>query len=135
MTDSEPPNSALNAEIEALEQAEAAAMLSGDASALENFWSEELVVNSTANIIAGKDMLLDLIRHGRLRLKTYQRKTMRLAQLGDIVVATGNETSQLDSDVITDFLYCSYMNVWKRAGGELKMIARHVGLISRTPQP
>jgi len=25
--------------------------------------------------------------------------------------------------------------VWKRADGELRMIARHVGLISRTPQP
>ena len=133
MTDSDPPNSQLQAEIEALEQAEAAAMLAADVTALEKFWSEELMVNSTANIVAGKDMLLDLVRHGHLRLKTYQRKTMKLTELGDTVVVTGNETSQLDSDVITDFIYCSYMNVWKRVGGDRKMIARHVGLISRTP--
>jgi ketosteroid isomerase-like protein len=133
MTGSDPPSSDLQAEIEALEQAEAAAMLAADVAALEKFWSEDLMVNSTANIVAGKDMLLDLIRLGHLRLKTYQRKTMKLTELGDVVVVTGNETSQFDSDVITDYIYCSYMNVWKRVGDDRKMIARHVGLISRTP--
>ncbi len=108
-------------------------MLAADLDALDKFWAEQLVVNSTANIIAGKEMLLDLIRHGRLRLKTYQRRTLRLTEVGDIVVATGNETSQLDSDVITDLLFCSYMNVWQRMNGSRKMIARHVGLISRKP--
>jgi hypothetical protein len=41
-----------HAEIEALEQQEAEAMLRGDIAALESFWSDDLLVNSTANIIA-----------------------------------------------------------------------------------
>jgi len=40
-------------------------MLEGDISELEALWSDTLIVNSTSNLIAGKDILLDLIRTGR----------------------------------------------------------------------
>lgn len=52
-------------EILAIEQREARAMLEGDISELEALWSDTLIVNSTSNLIAGKDILLDLIRTGR----------------------------------------------------------------------
>ena len=133
MTDSVASKSSNQAEIEILEQREAEAMFRADLAALENLWSEHLLVNSTANIIAGKQMLFDLIRNGRLRLKSYERRTLRLTEVGDIIVATGNETSRLDSETITDLLFCSYMNVWIRNNDSWKLVARHVGLIGRQP--
>jgi ketosteroid isomerase-like protein len=120
-------------EIEALEQQEADAMLRADLAALESFWSDDLIVNSTANIIAGKALLLDLIRSRRLLLKSYQRRTLRLASNGDLVLTTGNESSRLAVGTITDQLLCSYMNIWRKQQGRWQLIARHVGLISRTP--
>ncbi len=134
MTDSVASKSSNQVEIETLEQREAEAMLHADLAALENLWSEHLLVNSTANIIAGKQMLLDLIRNGRLRLKSYERRTLRFTEVGNMIVTTGNETSQLDSATITDLLFCSYMNVWVRNGDSWQLFARHVGLIGRQPR-
>ena len=47
-------------EIAALEQQEAQAMLGADASTLQTLWADDMVVNSTANLIAGKQILLEM---------------------------------------------------------------------------
>ena len=133
---SEPNQPANRGEIEALEQREAAAMLRGDVATLESLWSDDLIVNSSVNLIAGKQLLLELIRSGRLRLRTFERRTARLADTGDLVVATGSETSQLISETLRDELFCSYMNTWARHNGAWKLVGRHVGLIARKkPEP
>ena len=128
---SEPNQPANRDEIEALEQREAAAMLRGDVAALESLWSDDLIVNSSVNLIAGKQLLLELIRSGRLRLRTFERRTTKAAGTGDLVVATGSETSQLISERLRDELFCSYMNTWARRNGAWKLVGRHVGLIAR----
>ena len=128
---SEPSQPANRDEIEALEQREAAAMLRGDVAALESLWSDDLIVNSSANLIAGKQLLLEFIRSGRLRLRTFERRTTKVAGAGDLIVATGSETSQLISERLTDELFCSYMNTWARHNGAWKLVGRHVGLIAR----
>src|SRR6266852_4754380 len=122
MSDSAASKTPNQAAIESLEQREADAMLHADLAALENFWSEQLLVNSTANIIAGKQMLLDLIRNGRLRLKFYERRTRRITEIDNLIDTAGNETSQLDSTTITDILLCSYMNVWIKNGDRKKNV-------------
>jgi len=128
---SEPSLPANRDEIEALEQREAAAMLRGDVAALESLWSDDLIVNSSANLIAGKQLLLEFIRSGRLRLRTFERRTTKVAGAGDLIVATGSETSQLISERLTDELFCSYMNTWARHNGAWKLVGRHVGMIAR----
>jgi hypothetical protein len=128
---SEPNPPANHGEIEALEQREAAAMLRGDVAVLESLWSDDLIVNSSVNLIAGKQLLLEWIRSGRLRLRTFERRTIKLAGAGDLVVTTGSETSQLVSERIPDELSCSYMNTWARHNGAWKLVGRHVGLIAR----
>ncbi len=99
---SEPIQPANRGEIEALEQREATAMLRGDVAELEALWSDHLIVNSSVNLIAGKQLLLEWIRSGRLRLRTFERHTTKLAGTGDLVVATGSETSQLVSERVPD---------------------------------
>jgi hypothetical protein len=118
-------------EIKELEQREAEAMLRADVSTLRSLWSDDLVVNSTANLIADKNMLLGMINDGLLRLKLYSRLTLRAAAAADVVVATGNETSRLAGPASQLLLYCSYMNTWIRRADGWELIGRHVGLIAR----
>jgi len=123
-------------EIEALEQREAQAMLGSDTSTLGTLWADDMVVNSTANLIAGKQILLEMIKNGRLKLRTYERRPVRIEVFGDLVVSTGNEVSQLITDAAEFKLFVSYMNVWTRRGGNWQLLARHVGLIHRErPDP
>jgi ketosteroid isomerase-like protein len=119
------------AEIETLEQREARAMLGADVSTLQTLWADDLIVNSTANLIAGKEILLEMIKSGRLKLRTYERRPVSIASFGDLVVATGNEVSQLVAGSATIKTFVSYMNVWTKRSGNWQLLARHVGLIQR----
>ncbi|MGH7916374.1 MAG: nuclear transport factor 2 family protein [Candidatus Binataceae bacterium] len=118
-------------EIQGLEQHEAEAFLRADVAALEAFWADDLLVSSTANLTAGKKGLLDLIRDGRLRVKTYKRITNKIALRDDIAVVVGNENSELDGIGSGALLLCSYINVWIRRNERWQLFGRHVGLIAR----
>jgi Domain of unknown function (DUF4440) len=123
-------------EIEALEQREARAMLAADASTLQTLWADDMVVNSTSNLIAGKQILLEMIKSGRLKLRTYERRPVRITVFSDLVVSTGNEVSQLITDTSEFKLFVSYMNVWAKRNGSWQLLARHVGAIERAkPAP
>jgi ketosteroid isomerase-like protein len=119
-------------EIEHLEQQEAQAMRAGDVSTLQKLWADDLLVNSTANLIAGKQILLEMIRNGLLRLRSYERRPVRIVPLGDQVVTTGNEVSQLITNAAEYKMFVSYMNVWMKRAGTWQLVARHVGVIERT---
>jgi hypothetical protein len=123
-------------EIETLEQREALAMLGADVSTLQTLWADDLIVNSTANLIAGKEILLEMIKSGRLKLRTYERRPVSIVTFGDLVVATGNEVSQLVAGSAMIKTFVSYMNVWTKRSGSWQLLARHVGLIQREkPEP
>ena len=123
-------------EIEALEQREAQAMLGSDTSTLGTLWADDMVVNSTANLIAGKQILLEMVKNGRLKLRIYERRPVRIEVFTDLVVSTGNEVSQLIGDTAVFKLFTSYMNVWTKRGGNWQLLARHVGVIQRErPEP
>ncbi len=123
-------------EIETLEQQEARAMLGADVSTLQSLWADDLIVNSTANLIAGKQILLEMIKTGRLKLNSYERRPVSIVNFGDLVVATGNEVSQLVAGSAMIKTFVSYMNVWTKRSGNWQLLARHVGLIQREkPEP
>jgi Domain of unknown function (DUF4440) len=136
MSAPEDRNAVQQREIEALEQREAKAMLDSDASTLRTLWADDMVVNSTANLIAGKKILLEMVENGRLKLRTYERRPVRITVFGDLVVTTGNEVSQLITNIAEFKLFVSYMNVWTKRDGNWQLLARHVGLIQRErPEP
>jgi hypothetical protein len=123
-------------EIETLEEREARAMLGADISTLQALWADDLIVNSTSNLIAGKQILLEMIKSGRLKLRSYERRPVRIVNFGDLIVATGNEVSQLVADTAMIKTFVSYMNVWTKRSGSWQLLARHVGLIQREkPEP
>ena len=136
MSAPEDRNAVQQREIEALEQREAKAMLDSDASTLRTLWADDMVVNSTANLIAGKKILLEMVENGRLKLRTYERRPVRITVFGDLVVTTGNEVSQLITNIAEFKLFVSYMNVLTKRDGNWQLLARHVGLIQRErPEP
>lgn len=119
-------------QIKELEQREAEAMLGADVAALDALWADDLLVNSTANLIADKRILLAMIREGRLRLRSYSRITLKAAIQGDSLITTGNERSQMEGPAVGIVLHCSYMNSWIRHGAGWRMLGRHIGLIERS---
>jgi hypothetical protein len=136
MSPTDDRNAVERREIEALEEREARAMLGGDVATLQMLWADDLIVNSTANLIAGKQILLETIKNGLLRLRTYERRPVRIVPLGDLVITTGSEVSQLVGGTATYKMFVSYMNVWTKRGGNWQLVARHVGLIQREqPEP
>ena len=136
MNETQNPSAADHREIAALEQREAEAMLGADASTLQTLWADDMVVNSTSNLIAGKQILLEMVKGGLLKLRTYERRPVRIEVFGDLVVSTGNEVSQLIGNAAVFKLFTSYMNVWTKRGGSWQLLARHVGVIQREkPEP
>jgi hypothetical protein len=131
MTMADQPNAEEQDEIKAMEQREAQAVLAADVSTLEALWADDLIVNSTANLIAGKETLLKMIQNKQLRLRAYERRPVRIAKFGDLVVTTGNETSDLIGSFAEYKLFSSYMNMWAKRNGSWQLLARHVGLIAR----
>jgi hypothetical protein len=115
--------------IRELEEREARAMLAGDIGVLAELWSDRLLVNSTANLVAGKGILLDVIKGGRLRFRRYERVVTRLSCAGEIAIATGNEVTEVIGTEPELEIFCSYMNVWQMEDGRWRLAARHVGLI------
>jgi ketosteroid isomerase-like protein len=118
-------------EIQELERREANALQAGDIASLQTLWADDLVVNSTANLIAGKEILLDMVKSGRLKLDNYERRPIRITPCGDIVITTGNEVSQVVVQSAGYKLFVSYMNVWAKRASGWQLVARHVGLIER----
>ncbi len=131
MTPAAKRNSRDEREIEDLEQREAKALHAADIASLQALWADDLIVNSTANLIAGKQILLEMVKSGALRLKSYERRPVRIATSGDLAVCTGNEVSQVDAQAAIYKLFVSYMNVWAKRPSGWQLVARHVGLIER----
>jgi Domain of unknown function (DUF4440) len=127
------------AEVTQAELREAQATLGNDVKTLDALWSESLVVSSTANLVLNKSQALTLFRAGRIRLNTFERRISKVAIVGDVALATGNESFTVKDDPsgqepsISDIIVCSYMNTWRLEGAEWKMIGRHVGFMARMP--
>jgi hypothetical protein len=123
------------AQVTEVEEREAQATLGNDIKALESLWSENLVVSSTANLVLNKGQALNLFRAGHIRLQTFKRRISKVAIIGDVALATGNESFTVKDDpaAVPDVFVCNYMNAWKLEGAEWKMIGRHVGFMARMP--
>jgi hypothetical protein len=128
-----------SAQVTEAEEREARATLGNDVPALDALWSEHLIVSSTANLVLNKAQALMLFRGGRIRLKSFQRRVSKVAIIGDVALATGNESFTVKEDPAageppsTDLFICNYMNAWRLEDDEWRMIGRHVGFMARMP--
>ncbi|HLI81769.1 MAG TPA: nuclear transport factor 2 family protein [Candidatus Binataceae bacterium] len=128
----DPNRSAIEAEIEKLEHDEAAARVAGDTDQLDALWSDELIINATENIIYTKDHFLMRMRGTQIRFESFERTISRIAAKGDIVITTGNESIiPANGPDAGKSVFCSYMNVWIRAGAGWQLLGRQVAVIAR----
>ena len=129
----DPNNSAQTAaEIEKLEDEEAAARVAVDLPKLEALWSDELIINATENIIYTKDHFLLRLKSGQIHFQSFERKISRITVKSDVVVSTGNESIvPANGPDAGKTVYCSYMNVWIRSGGSWQLLGRQVAVIAR----
>lgn len=122
----------LSAEIERLENEEAAARVAVDLPTLESLWSDELIINATENIVYTKDHFLLRMKSGQVRFKAFDRKISRTTVKGDVVVTTGNESIvPANGPDLGKTVYCSYMNVWIRGNVGWQLLGRQVAVIAR----
>jgi ketosteroid isomerase-like protein len=108
-------------EIRRLDDEARAAVLRGDAAALENLLAEDYLVNNPLGQVLGKRQLLEAVRSGRIRHASYERQIEALRIHGDAAVVMGREAVVDAGPVIQR----RYTEVWLRTDGRWRAAARH----------
>jgi ketosteroid isomerase-like protein len=114
-------------EVEALEEENQRAFLSGDLEQLNALWSDDLLVNSPINRVNEKQQILDLLKTGVIAHSSLQSHVEVSQQYGDLVVVMGSEvvTNSPDGPI----LHRRFTNVWRAEGGSWRLILRHANVI------
>jgi hypothetical protein len=127
-------NSKTEAEIRALEQTGAKAILSGDTSTLKQLWAPEFLVNTPRSEVTGtRDSILLIQKAGRIDYSTYEKVIERMQFQENIVITMGHETIVSKNDVPGAKAGQTYKrrftNIWMMKNGKWQQIARHASVI------
>ena len=127
-------NSKTEAEIRALEQAGAKAILSGDINTLKQLWAPEFLVNTPRNEITGtRDSILLIQKAGMIDYSTYEKTIERMQFQENIVITMGHETIVSKNDTPAakagQIFKRRFTNVWMKKDGKWQQIARHASVI------
>ncbi len=129
-------NGKVEAEIRALEQAGARAILNGDTNTLKENWAPALLVNSPRNEITGtRDSILLLQKAGIIDYSTYEKVIERMQFHKNMVITMGHETlvSKNDSPAAKagQVFKRRFTNIWMKKNGKWQLTARHASIICR----
>ena len=118
--------------VRALDDQERLAVLHGDRAALDRLWSQELTVNAPTNRVnVGRAAVLAVIQRGGLHYSVFERTVEAVRVDGDVAIVMGAETVRpADADSSAAPIHRRFTNVWKRADGTWRLIARHANAIA-----
>lgn len=127
-------NSKIEAEIRALEQTGAKAILSGDTSTLRQLWAPEFLVNTPRNEITGtRDSILLIQKAGMIDYSIYEKVIERMQFQKNIVITMGHETIVSKNDTPAakagQIYKRRFTNIWMMKNGKWQQIARHASVI------
>jgi hypothetical protein len=127
-------NSKTEAEIRALEQAGATAILKGDLNTLKQNWAPEFLVNTPRNEITGtRDSVLMLQKAGMLNYSTFEKTIERIQFQDNIVITMGHEVIVSKNDTPAakagQIVKRRFTNIWMKKNGQWQQIARHASVI------
>ncbi|PTX15294.1 ketosteroid isomerase-like protein [Pontibacter mucosus] len=128
-------NATLQAEIKALDQAHAMAILNGDALALDSLMDDEVTVNHPTNrIVKEKQELLDLIKQGVIRYTSFERTPETFLFFDDMVVVMGSEivVPAKGAPNAEKRIQRRYTNIWMKKDGRWRLTVRHANNVCPT---
>lgn len=118
--------------IRSLEEQERAAVLKEDVPALEQLWSEQLIVNTPqSEISADRSVVFDRIKRGLIRYSQFDRLIEAIRFNGDLAIVMGSETVVRKGDpaTATPAVHRRFTNIWRKSGSTWRMIARHANVV------
>lgn len=118
----------LEAQIRALDQAHATAILKGDAKALDALMDDDVTVNHpTGRIVKEKKELLELIARGVIRYTAFERTPERFLFYPGMVVVMGGEVvvPAPGAPHAGERLERRYTNAWMQRDGRWQLAFRH----------
>ena len=121
-------NDALKEEIKKLDLAHARAIFEGDAKSLDLLMDDDITVNHPTNrIVEEKKELLDLIKQGVIRYKTFESRPETFLFYTDMVIVMGGETVTPADGApnANKKLQRRYTNIWMKRNGYWKLTVRH----------
>jgi ketosteroid isomerase-like protein len=127
--------SATEAEIRRLEQREVDAVLARDSAALGQIWDARFVVhNPESQIVQATANAADRPVMQQART-TFTRDVEQLTVHEDIVISMGSETvvPAGAEPRAGETVHRRYTNIWRRAGGSWRLIARHANVVPGAP--
>lgn len=127
-------NAMTEAEIRALEQTGAKAILNGDTNTLKQVWAPEFLVNTPRNEITGtRDSILLIQKAGMIDYSTYEKVIERMQFQENIVITMGHETLVSKNDTPAaragQIYKRRFTNIWMKKNGKWQLIARHASII------
>jgi ketosteroid isomerase-like protein len=124
-------NQAAEDEIRKLEQTEVQAILAKDTVTLKKLWDKNYVVHNPENkIVPASPNPFDRPVLQRART-SFTREVEHITLNGDIAISMGNETVVPAGDLPNagQTVKRRYTNIWMKAGGSWKLVARHANII------
>ncbi|MFZ1264464.1 MAG: nuclear transport factor 2 family protein [Chitinophagaceae bacterium] len=127
-------NSKTEAEIRALEQTGAKAILKGDTNTLKQLWAPEFLVNTPRNEVTGtRDSILLIQKAGMIDYSIYEKVIERMQFQKTIVITMGHETLVSRNDTPAakagQVYKRRFTNIWMKKNGKWQQIARHASII------
>ncbi|MBL0273086.1 MAG: nuclear transport factor 2 family protein [Chitinophagaceae bacterium] len=127
-------NSKTEAEIRALEQTGAKAILKGDTNTLKQLWAPEFLVNTPRNEVTGtRDSILLIQKAGMIDYSIYEKVIERMQFHKNMVITMGHETLVSRNDTPAakagQVYKRRFTNIWMKKNGKWQQIARHASII------
>jgi ketosteroid isomerase-like protein len=127
-----------SATVRALDDQMRLAVLRRDIPALEQFWSDQLVVNAPNNaVVHGKRAVIeDFVRTGIINFSSFERDIQFMRAEGDFVITMGLETLRALTDSPANGLRAGditrrrFTNIWRREGDTWRLYIRHANVIA-----
>lgn len=127
-------NARTAAEIRALEQTGAKAIINGDTNTLKQLWAPEFLVSTPRNEITGtRDSILLIQKAGMIDYSTFEKVIERMQFQENIVITMGHETIVSRNDTPAakagQIYKRRFTNIWMKKNGKWQQIARHASII------
>jgi ketosteroid isomerase-like protein len=118
-------------EIERVEDAHYAAMISLDLAALGQILAEEFLYHRARGMVSTKSEFIDGLRKGKVRFNRAERYDVKIHFYGDVASAMGSTRLDYEKNGEPRSADLRYLNVWVKRDGRWQLVARQSAFKSK----